>query len=110
MTTATTTRAPGKLDSIATQMYATVNHPGEWTRYKLANGLDIILHRVDDQRWRLAMAREDTYPSDVEVKVVRERFDVPPAADEARSEKQHRHPKTGRVIKYRRVELTWKEL
>lgn len=110
MTTATTTRTPGKLDIIAEQMYDQVHAPGEWTRYKLTNGLDIILQRIDEQRWRLAMARESTYPSGAEVRVVRDRWNVPEAADETRSEKQHRHPKTGRVINYCRVELTWKQL
>jgi len=98
-----------KLAAVATNMYSLVTDPGQWTRTKLANGLDIILHRVDDHRWRLALARESVYPSDSEVAIIRDTFDVPEAAEEARSEKQHRHPKTHREINYRRVEITWQE-
>lgn len=98
-----------KLAAIATNMYSIVIDPGQWTRTKLAHGLDIILHRVDEQQWRLAMAREGVYPSDAEVQIVRSVFDVPAAAEEARSEKVHCHPKTRRQINYRRVEITWQE-
>jgi hypothetical protein len=98
-----------KLAAIAATMYSNVIRPGDWDRSKLAHGLDIILHRVDDHQWRLAMARDGVYPSDAEVAIVRSAFDVPEAADEARSEKQHRHTKTNRIINYRRVEITWQE-
>lgn len=98
-----------RLAAIAATMYSNVVRPRDWDRTKLANGLDIILHRVDEHRWRLALAREGVYPSDIEVSIVRGCFDVPEAAEEERSEKQHRHPKTGREINYRRVEITWQE-
>lgn len=98
-----------KLAAVAVGMYSKVTTPGAWDRAKLANGLDIILHRVDDHRWRLALARESAWPSQVEVETVRTHFDIPAAAEEARSEKEHRHPKTGRMITYRRVEITWQE-
>ncbi len=98
-----------KLAAIATTMYSKTVQPRAWDRTKLANGLDIILHHVDEHRWRLAMAREGVYPSAAEVEIVRGCFDVPAAAEEARSEKTHRHPKTNREITYRRVEITWQE-
>lgn len=98
-----------KLAAIATQMYSNVVRPHDWDRFKLQNGLDIILHRVDETRWRLAVARESVYPSESEVAIIRDTFDVPDAAEESRSEKQHRHPKTNREITYRRVEITWQE-
>ncbi len=103
------TKPKTKLDAIAVNMYSEVTKPGEWQRMKLANGLDVILQHVDDGRWRLALARENVYPSDVEVDVCRKSFEVPAAAEEQRSEKKHTHPKTGRVIEYRRVELFWME-
>ena len=106
---ATRQKAPTKLEMIAMTMYSQVTEPGEWQRMKLANGLDVILQHVNDGRWRLALARENVYPSDVEVDVCRKSFDVPDAAEEQRSEKQHKHPKTGRIIEYRRVELFWME-
>lgn len=120
MTTSTMTRAssPAKptpagdrsrLAAIATTMYSKVTAPGAWDRTKLANGLDIILHHVDEHRWRLAMARESVYPSDAEIAIVRGCFDAPAAAEETRSEKEYHHPKTGRAINYRRVEITWQE-
>ena len=98
-----------KLDSIAVNMYSQVSIPGDWQRTKLANGLDVILQQVEEHRWRLAMARENVFPSDTEVDTCRKCFDVPAAAEEQRSEKQYKHPKTGRVIEYRRVELFWME-
>lgn len=99
-----------RLAAIADKMRRNTVQPGQYDRAKLVNGLDIILHHVGEQRWRLAMAREDAYPSDVEVRIVREVFQAPESADESRSEKQHTHPKTNRQITYRRVEITWKEL
>lgn len=98
-----------KLAAVAATMYSNVVQPRAWDRTKLANGLDIILHRVDDTRWRLAVARESVYPSPAEVEIIRDTFDVPDAAEESRSEKLHRHPKTHREITYRRVEITWQE-
>ena len=102
-------KGSGKLAALATTMYSKVIEPGDWDRVKLEHGLDIILHRLDDHQWRLAMAREGVYPSDMEVEIVRNAFDVPEAAEEARSEKQYTHPKTKRTINYRRVEVTWQE-
>lgn len=98
-----------RLAAIATTMYSKTTQPGAWDRTKLANGLDIILHHVDEHRWRLAMAREGVYPSELEVSIVRGCFEAPESAEEARSEKTHHHPKTNRPITYRRVEVTWLE-
>jgi hypothetical protein len=98
-----------KLATIAAMMYSHVVEPGDWDRAKLEGGLDMILQRVDDHQWRLALAREGVYPSDVEVELLRTAFDVPEAAEEARSQKSHTHPKTKREITYNRVELTWQE-
>ena len=98
-----------KLTAVAATMYSNVVRPRDWDRTKLQNGLDIILHRVDETRWRLALARESVYPSESEVAIIRDTFDVPDAAEESRSEKQHTHPKTHREITYRRVEITWQE-
>lgn len=102
-------KGSGKLAEIATTMYSKVIDAGDWDRVKLSHGLDIILHRISDEQWRLAMAREGVYPSDVEVELVRSAFDVPEEAEESHGEKQYTHPKTRRVINYRRVELTWQE-
>lgn len=102
-------KGSGKLAAVAAMMYSKVIDPGDWDRLKLDHGLDIILHRLDEHQWRLAMAREGVYPSDMEVEIVRTAFDVPEAAEEARSDKQYTHPKTKRVINYRRVEVTWQE-
>ena len=106
---ATKPKPKTKLESIAVDMYSRVDAANEWQRTKLANGLDVILHHVSDRRWRLAIARENVYPSSTEVDVCRVSFDVPEAAEEQRSERKYKHPKTGRVIEYRRVELFWTE-
>ncbi|MBK8772674.1 MAG: hypothetical protein IPM06_19915 [Rhizobiales bacterium] len=106
---ATKAKPKNMLDSIAVGMFSQISIPGEWQRTKLANGLDVILQQVEEHRWRLAMARENVYPSDTEVDVCRNAFDVPSAAEEQRSAHQYRHPKTHRVIEYRRVELFWTE-
>jgi hypothetical protein len=103
------TKPRNKLEGIAINMYSQIGVPGDWQRTKLANGLDVILQQVDDHRWRLAMARENVYPSVTEVDVCRKYFEVPEAAEEQRSEHQYEHPKTHRVIEYRRVELFWTE-
>jgi hypothetical protein len=107
--TKTASRGSSRLAVIAATMYRNAAIPGAWDRVALPSGLNIILHRVTDQRWRLALARESVYPSDVEVQVIRAAFAVPVDADETRGEKLHRHPKTGREITYRRIEITWLE-
>jgi hypothetical protein len=109
VTTIAKSKAATKLDQIAATMYSDVTAPGAWTRTKLAHGLDIILQRVDEHHWRLALAREGIYPSDTEIAICRESFDVPPAAEESRKQKVHHHPKTKRTIVYHVAELTWIE-
>lgn len=110
MGTPAATRQQTRLDQIAVQMRQAVARPGEWTRYKMAHGLDIILHHTDDVHWRLAAAREGAYPSVSEIEVLRERFGVPFAAEETRSQKYHTHPKTGRRIAYHVVEIIWRQV
>lgn len=113
MTTSTKSTRPAgsgsRLAAIATTMHRNVARAGAWDQVTLPNGLSIVLHRATDQRWRLALAREGVYPSDVEAQVVRAAFAVPAAAEETRSEKEYRHPKTGRLITYCRIEITWLE-
>ncbi len=98
---------PGpKLEPLAAQMRERVSAPGKFTRAKLATGLDVILHRTDALRWRLALARENEFPSTEEIEAWRGLFAVPPGAEPHRSYKRYRHPKNGRVILYQVVELT----
>lgn len=102
-------RPAPELGPLAAGMIDQVSGPGRYARLKLATGLDVLLHRVDAQRWRLALAREHDFPSTAEVDAWRDLFAVPPGAEPHRTCKRHRHPKTGRTILYHVTELTWLE-
>ncbi len=50
-----------------------------WVQRNLFGGLSVVLERRDDQ-WRLALARPNTLPSEVEERVAGEAFGVPDGA------------------------------
>lgn len=95
--------------ALAADLAAQAARPGHYGRVKLSSGLDIILHRIDAHRWRLALAREDGFPSGEEVETWRTLVGAPVSAEPQRTYKQHKHPKTRRPILYQVVELTWRE-
>lgn len=73
---------------------------------RLTRGLEYVIERKDDA-WRLALAREDAYPSGLEVTILRSAFGIPPSIDETTAERERIHGKTGRLIKYYIVEFNW---
>jgi hypothetical protein len=98
-----------KLTTIADDMRTLVGQQPGWAQQTLTRGLRIIYQRTEDGRIRLACAREDAYPSDTEINLVRQAFHVPPAADEERSDHRWLNPKTNRPVTFHRVELKWME-
>lgn len=83
------------------------NHELKFVHRKLSRGLEWVVERRGNQTWRLAMAREDTFPGGIEVTILRNAFDVPISVDESRATKTRTHPKTGREITYYVVEVEW---
>ena len=104
-----TTNNQGNLVAIANDMRTHVERPG-WAQQTLPRGLQVIFQRTNDNRLRLAMARETVYPSDVEVELVCAAFGVPEGAEVQRSQKGWTNPKTGRAILFSRIEVYWREV
>ena len=97
-----------RLALLAGEMRDAVESTGRHAHQKLPHGLEIVMQRTDG-RWRLAMAREGVWPSDVEVDICRREFHVPEGSVERRKRHSRRHPKTGRQLFYSVVELCWME-
>lgn len=72
-------------------------------------GLQIVLSH-NGPAYRLALAREDVYPSDQEIEVSAVSYGVPQGAGEHRFTTTSYHPKTGRKVKIHVVEFTWQDL
>ena len=98
-----------KLTTIADEMKTLVGQQPTWAQRSLPAGLRIIYQRTEDGRVRLALAREDTWPSDEDIDRARVAFHVPGAAEEERGEHRWLNPKTNRPVKFFRVELKWME-
>lgn len=98
-----------KLAAIAHDMRTLVGQQPGWAQQTLPRGLRIIYQRQPDGRVRLACAREDAYPSDTEIDLVRQAFHVPPSAEPERGEHRWLHPKTKRPVTFYRVQLQWME-
>ena len=106
---ATALRSPQtRLSLLAGEMRDAVESTGRHAHQKLPHGLEIVMQRTDG-RWRLAMAREGVWPSDVEVEVCLREFHVPDGSPERRRHHSRRHPKTGRQVVYSVVEVNWME-
>ena len=103
----TTSAAEMRLAKIASAMVAQVASTGKHAHQRLAHGLELVLQSTEGH-FRLALGREAVYPSDTEVPVCREAFGVPDGAEEGKVLKTRHHPKTGRVIAYHVVEMTWR--
>ena len=98
-----------KLAAIAARMRAAVAaQPYGWTRYTLARGLDLVLsHRAE--AWRLALRREEVYPSDQEAAILFRAFGVPEGTEPEKRKQSETHPSTQRRIEWRIVEFNWRE-
>lgn len=73
----------------------------------LSHGLEFVIERTDETRWRLAVARTNVFPSETEMNIVRSAFDVPVGSDEERERIPYTLPKTGRIVTYHRIECRW---
>jgi len=97
------------LAEIATNMRLLLaDRENGWAQSNLSRGLAIILQRNGD-RWRLALGREGTPPSDSEIKTCAMAFQVPEGTEPVRSEKRLRNDKTDRRLLYEIAELFWRE-
>lgn len=71
-------RRKGALDLIAAEMYSRTYELSQgWCYRPLHNGLRMVLQRLDDNQWRLAIARHKVYPSDTEAAICGRVFGVP---------------------------------
>lgn len=98
--------------ALAKEVKSAISATGGHNHVRLTEGLEIVMQRTSSdcrRRWRLALAREQIYPSLDEVDSCRQAFAVPTYALERRLERCRAHPKTGRRIHYHVVELTWLE-
>ncbi len=102
------------LKQLAAGMYTTLDwaqQRGQSRAYimrTLANGLQIVLS-YDAEQWRIALRREGVPPGENEIEIVRAAFAIPDAAARFDNMQTEPHPKTGRKIRYFRVELLWRE-
>ncbi len=97
-----------KLTAIATDMTEKAEVKGS-AYAKLPRGLEIVMQRMGDQQWRLAVARQDTMPSADEITIVRDAFNVPAGTEETPGVKTRKSPKTNLPVTYNVVEMTWQE-
>lgn len=89
-------RRPGRVDAQA----------------RLPEGLALTFARLPDgcrRRWKLVLAREDSFPTPDEVEACCQAFRIPPSVTERRMRHFTAHPKSGRRIHAHIVELVWHE-
>jgi hypothetical protein len=96
------------LADLAGELRDAVESTGRHVHHRLPHGLEIAVQRSVG-RWRLAVAREGTWPSEFEVDTCRREFQVPEGAQELRRQHLQCHPKTGRQRVLSVVELCWVE-
>lgn len=96
-----------KLQQLAADMRHIIDTTGAaYCHHKLSRGLEIVLQRTG-RRYRLALGRTDTAPSDTEIELCMAAFNVPAGAEPHHVVKI-RQGKTGKLI-YHVAELTWTE-
>lgn len=98
-----------KLTTIANDLRTLVGIQPGWAQHSLPAGLRIIYQRLEDGVTRLALAREDAYPSTEDVDRARAAFHIPPGIEPHYSEHRWSNPKTKRPVTFYRVELKWME-
>lgn len=97
-----------QLTQVAGEMRRVVEGSGaRFAHYKLRRGLEVVLERRGEGRWRLALGRVDVAPSAVEVEVCRVAFGAPEGSEPVQVVKE-RAGKTG-TVRYFVAELTWVE-
>ncbi len=93
------------LERMAAEMRAILKGTSaRWVHRRLSRGLELLLAH-DEERWRLALARAETWPADEEIAICRAAFKLP----EPVSERQLlTTQKSGRQLYV--IELRWIEL
>ena len=92
-----------KLEGMAAEMRTLLQgSQAQWVQRRLPRGLEIVLQRKGE-RWRLALARPDVWPSDDEIANCLRAFKLLDLVEE-----QHRLPAKGRQPYYV-VEMCWRE-
>ena len=98
-----------KLATIADDLRTLVGPKPGWAQRSLPAGLRIVYQRLEDGTTRLALAREDAYPSEEDVDRARAAFHVPAAAEAEYSTHNWVNPKTNRPVVFHRVQFKWME-
>ena len=98
-----------KLATIADDLRTLVGVKPGWAQRSLPAGLRIVYQRLEDGTTRLALAREDAYPSEDDVDRARAAFHVPAAAEAEYSTHTWVNPKTNRPVVFHRVQFKWME-
>lgn len=90
-----------KLELLAAEMRGLLqDSQARWVHRRLSRGLEIVLQR-NEERWRLALARADTWPANEEIEICRRAFAVPELTAE-----DYRLTQKGRLFV---VETWWRE-
>lgn len=74
---------------------------------QLAHGLMFVLQPVGENRWRLAIARHDTHPSDTELDIVRNAFGIPAGVDFTKDKYERAATKGPGTLTYYRLQAEW---
>ncbi len=98
-----------KLATIADDLRTLVGPKPGWAQRSLPAGLRIVYQRLEDGTTRLALAREDAYPSEEDIERARAAFHVPAGVEALYSDHEWLSPKTNRPVTFHRVELRWME-
>lgn len=109
-----TARSSAALDAYANDVAHLLTNESGHRHARLPQGLEIVMQRAPEscsrRRWRLAIAREQLFPSADEAEACFLAFKVPPSATQRRLVRSRLHPRTGRRIRYHVIEFTWQEM
>ena len=104
-----TTAAKPTLSNLAAAMRQQLAERNGYRTLPLSRGLEIVLARAD-ARWTLTLKRADTPPSEVEIRIARTAFDVPEEPAMRAFRRKLPSPKTGELLTYHGIELSWREV
>ena len=98
-----------KLADLAAHMRQQLAERNGYRTLPLSRGLEIVLARAD-ARWTLTLKRADTPPSELEIRIARGAFGVPEEPATRVFKRKLPSPKTGELLTYHGVELSWREV
>ena len=103
-----TTAAKPTLSDLAAHMRQQLAERNGYRILPLSRGLEIVLARAD-ARWTLTLKRADVPPSDIEIRIARVAFGVPEEPVIRAFKRKLPSPKTGELLTYHGLELSWRE-